>query len=224
MTQQSPFDKMHVEDVTPSQRTLLDELQLPPKLAAFLREQADTLKKIAISFVVIISLWSFWGWYSEKQQNDSTALLAEAMSQGDATARQQMLARVVDEYSSSDAAMWSRITLAQEQQQEGEFGAAIAVYKDVADDIARDNPLYPLVIQAMAVSHEMQGSHQEALVNFAALRDMPGFAATGYLGEARIHEKMGQIAEARDAYEKANTQVDLSPTLKEWLAGKLARR
>jgi len=213
---------LHVEDVTPSQRTLLDELQLPPRVASFIREQADTLKKLVIAFVVIVSAWSFWGWYSEKQQNDSTALLAEAMLQSDSTARQELLARVVDEYSSSDAALWSRMTLAQQHQKAGDYGAAIGAYNEIVDDVARDNPLYPLVIQAMAVTYEIHGSSQEALANYAALRDMPGFAATGYLGEARIHEKMGQLDEARDSYEKANTQVDLSPALKEWLAGKLA--
>ena len=127
----SAFQKKLVEEVSPSKRTLLDELNLPPKVTEFIRQNEQFLKIAAIVIIVLLCANTFWDWYSQKKLNDSSTLLAQAMSQTDDQVRMEQLKKVVEEYSGSGAALWSQVSIAQKLLQDEKYGDAIQQYKNI---------------------------------------------------------------------------------------------
>jgi len=219
--EQSAFTKKHVEEVSPSKRTLLDELNLPPKLTEFIRQNENPIKIVLIVILVLICANTFWDYYSQKQKDHSTSSLAQAMSETEDATRIEQLKKVVDQYSGSGAALWGEVTLAQQMLEDGQYQEAVNKYNGIIDDVSADNPIYPLVRHDLARAYELQGEAENSLKQYTALRDIEGFTTIGYLGEARLYEQMGNKDQAKDAYEKALTQQDLSPAVQEWLAYKL---
>jgi predicted negative regulator of RcsB-dependent stress response len=217
----SAFTKRHVEEVSPSKRTLLDELNLPPKVTEFIRQNENPLKIVLVGILVLICVNTFWDYYSQKQKDDSASLLAQAMSQTEDAIRIEQLEKVVDQYSGSGAALWGEVTLAQQMLEDGQYQEAVNKYNGIISDVSVDNPIYPLVRYDLARAYELKGESENSLKQYTALRDIEGFTTIGYLGEARLYEQMGNKDQAKDAYEKALTQQDLSPAVQEWLEYKL---
>ena len=217
----SAFTKKYVEEVSPSKRTLLDELNLPPKVTEFIRQNENPIKIVLIAIVVLICANTFWNYYSLKQKNDSASLLAQAMRQTEDATRIEQLKKVVDQYSGSGAALWGEVTLAQQMLEDEKYQEAVNTYNGIINDVSDDNPIYPLILQDLARAYELNGEFENGLKQYAALRDIEGFTTIGYLGEARLYEQMGEKDQAKDAYEKALTQQDLSPAVQEWLEYKL---
>ena len=219
--QESPFTKLHVEEVTQAKRTLLDELDLPPKITKFIKTNASTIKIVLVVTTVLVCAWSFYSYYTLKQKNDSTALLATAMMQSSGTERTQAFEKVIDEYSGSGAALWSRIALVQEQMENKEFAKAQEEFEVILASLAKDNPLYALVALELALAYELGGDLDQALTQYGVVRDINGFHIIGYQGEARVYEQKNDSVKARETYEKLNTQTDLNPALREWVASKI---
>ena len=217
----SAFTKKHVEEVSPSKRTLLDELNLPPKVTEFIRQNENLIKIALIVILVFICANTFWDYYSQKQKNDSASLLAQAMSQTEDATRIEQLKKVVDQYSGSGAALWGGVTLAQQMLEDGKYQEAVNKYNDIITDVSDDNPIYPLILHDLARAYELNGEFENGLKQYAFLRDIEGFTTIGYLGEARLYEQMEKTDQAKDAYEKALTQQGLSPAVQEWLEYKL---
>ncbi|MBU0909022.1 MAG: tetratricopeptide repeat protein [Proteobacteria bacterium] len=218
----SPFTKLHVEEVTQAKRTLLDELNLPPKARKFITENAKTLQIALIALVVLISVWNIYNYYTQKQKNDSAALLAQAMQQTDVEARDKELQQVIKDYSGSGAAMWSRITLAHEQVEKKDYAKAQEELAAIKKDLGKSNPLLPLVLFDLGQVYEMNGDLDNALSQYTTLREIPGFVIIGYLGEARIYEQKNDSVKARETYEMLKTQAELEPAVREWVEAKLA--
>lgn len=217
----SAFTKRHVEEVSPSKRTLLDELNLPPKVTEFIRQNENPIKIVLIVILVLICANTFWDYYSQKQKDDSASLLAQAMSQTEDATRIEQLKKVVDQYSGSGAALWGEVTLAQQMLEDGQYQEAVNKYNGIISDVSDDNPIYPLIRHDLARAYELKGEPENSLKQYTALRDIDGFTTIGYLGEARLYEQIGNKDQAKDAYEKALTQQDLSPVVQEWLEYKL---
>jgi predicted negative regulator of RcsB-dependent stress response len=217
----SVFNKRHVEEVSPSKRTLLDELNLPPKVTEFIRQNENPIKIVLIVILVLICANTFWDYYSQKQKDDSASLLALAMSQTEDAIRIEQLEKVVDQYSGSGAALWGEVTLAQQMLEDGQYQEAVNKYNGIISDVSDDNPIYPLIRHDLARAYELKGEPENSLKQYTALRDIDGFTTIGYLGEARLYEQIGNKDQAKDAYEKALTQQDLSPVVQEWLEYKL---
>ena len=220
----SPFTKLHVEEVTPAKRTLLDELNLPPKARKFITDNAKTLQIALIALLVLISAWNFYNYYTQKQKNASTAMLAQAMQQTDAEARDKELQQVIKDYSGSGAAMWSRITLAHDQVEKKDYAKAQEQLAAIKKDVGKGNPLFPLILFDLGQVYEMNGDLDNALGQYAELREIPGFVIIGYLGEARIYEQKNDSVKAREAYEMLKTQTNLEPAVREWVEAKLAAK
>lgn len=218
----SPFTKLHVEEVTPDKRTLLDELNLPPKATKFIRENAKTIKIAVVSVTLIICAWSLYDYYVQKQRNDSAAMLAQAMEVKEPEARDARLKEVIEEYPRTGAATWSKVTLAHDLLDDKKFGEARSILNDILAGIGKQNPLYPLILQDLAQTCELEGDFEAALKHYTSLQETVGFATTGYLGQARIYAQMDKTDLARQTYEKIKTQTDLDPATREWVEAKLA--
>ena len=220
--QNSPFNKLHVEEVTAAKRTLLDELNLPPKLKHFILNNARILQSVFVVGIILIAAWNFYSYYTEKQRNDSAAQLAHAIQQTDAATRHSELQKVIKDFSGSGAAVWSRITLAHDLVDKKDYTKAREEIATIKHDVSKSNPLYPLLIFDLGQVSEMNGDLANALDQYKALREIPGFAVLGYLGEVRVYEQKNDAAKVRDTLEQLKTQTDLQPTVREWVDAKLA--
>lgn len=220
--QNSPFSKLHVEEITQAKRTLLDELNLPPKVTKLIRDNAKLLQNIITVAVVVICAWTAYDYYQEKKLNDSSAMLAQALRVEQAQARATELEKVRSEYPGSGAALWAQVALAHEQLDAGDHAKAKELLAALLGKANSDDPIYPLLLLDVAQASELSGEHADALSRYAALREIPGFAQLGYLGEARMYEATKDLTRARETYEKVNTLTDLSPATRQWVEAKLA--
>ncbi len=218
---QSPFSKLHVEEVTQAKRTLLDELGLPPKVRDFIRHNAKNIQICAVVVFLLICAWTFYDYYTLKQKNDSATLLSQAV-EADPGVRGQKLLDVIEKYPSSGAAVWGRITLAHDQIENGEFAEAGQGLQELLDSLGTKSPLYSLVLSDLAQVSELSGDLDSALQQYSTLREITGFKVVGYMGEARVYEQKNDMDKARETYEKINTLKDLDPAVRQWVEAKLA--
>ncbi|MFZ5760501.1 MAG: YfgM family protein [Thermodesulfobacteriota bacterium] len=220
--QKSPFLKLHVEEVTQAKRTLLDELNLPPRLRQFIRDNARLLQNGLMAVLVLTIAWSGYDYYSTKQRNDSTAMLAQALKLEKPEERQSELNRLLAEYPRSGAALWGKVALAHELMENKEYGKARESLAALLAAVDRKDQIYPLLVLDLAQACELDGKHDEALTHYTALQGISGFALLGHLGGARMHEVSGDSGKARASYEAIKAMADLDPAMQEWVTAKLA--
>jgi predicted negative regulator of RcsB-dependent stress response len=202
MTKESAFDRKHIETIAADRRNILEELNLPPQVISFLRQHARVLQIGAICLVLITLGWIAYDGYTERRQEDATALLAEAIREPAGEQRLELLRQVETRYAGTKAAIWSRVQLAHAAGQAGDTGEAITRYQGILKDIADDNPLTPLIHYSLGQTHEAAGAPDQALPHYQRLATFPGFAARGLLGVGRIHEVQNRPDEAVKAYEQ----------------------
>ncbi|MFH1216025.1 MAG: tetratricopeptide repeat protein [Pseudomonadota bacterium] len=219
--QKSPFFKLHVEEVTQAKRTLLDELNLPPKATRFIRDNAKILQNSLVGALVLICAWTFYDYYTSKQRNDSTAMLTQAIQSQDQELRKSGLDKVIAEYPRSGAAVWGKIALAHDLLDNKEYGKAKESISALLASVDKKDPLYPLLVLDVAQACEFGEDYTNALAHYATLREIAGFTLLGYLGEARVYELTNENGKARETYEKIKTLTDLSPSQREWVEDKL---
>jgi predicted negative regulator of RcsB-dependent stress response len=202
---------------------LLEELNLPPKAIAFLRKRKKPLLAGLFCLVTAVLAWSYYEHYTEERNDRAAGLLAEAMALNSLEERSVLLERIAAEYSRTGAAHWAKVELGHQAFADGDHQEALRRYEEVRNDISRKNPLLPLVQMSLAEAQENLGAQAEALAAYEKLAAMPGFAGEAYLAMARIHEKQGATAQAREMYGKALAGDDLPPELKELVRARLAR-
>lgn len=221
MTEQNPFNKRHIEEVSPSQRTLLDELHLPPRVRSFLEENGNYIKAGLLVIIVLVAAWSFYDYYTAKQKEEANALLFKAVNQGNPTASQQMMEELRQQYSSTGAAVWSRVIVAQRQFASDNYQEAIKQYEAVINEEGEDSPLYPLLVHGLALAYESSGQYDKAIANFQILQGEPGFVSSAYFGLARSQEALGRIDEARENYKQVESAEETPSSLRQFIDYKL---
>jgi predicted negative regulator of RcsB-dependent stress response len=202
MSKESAFDRKHIETVTESRRDILEELNLPPQVISFLRQHARVLQIGALCLVLITLGWVAYDGYTDKRQENATALLAEAIREPAGERRLDLLRQVETRYAGTDAAIWSRVQLAHAAEQAGDTPEAITRYQSVLKDLAAGNPLTPLIHYSLGQAHEAGGDPDQALSHYQRLATYPGFAARGLHAVGRIHELQNRPSEAIKAYEQ----------------------
>lgn len=202
MTDNSPFSKKSIETVNSEMgRGLLEEMNLPPQVISFIRQNRKNLQILGAGLVVAILAWTFYGSYAETQRDESAARLAVALQDKEDASRAQALQQIITDYSSTDAALWSRFELGHIDYNSGKLAEAAARYSMVLEDLESESPLRPLVQFSLAQTFEQKGDLDQALVFYLEIAKMPGFAEEGYAGLGRVYEAKNEPAKAREAYE-----------------------
>ncbi len=217
--QHSAFSKKHIEEVTAARRTLLEELNLPPAVIKFIRENNTAIQAVVICFFLGICGWSYYDYHTTKQTNDAAALYYQAMREPTTGARLQVMEKIVTDYSSTGSALWSRIALVHEKSPEEQA----AELEKITKDVSRDDPLYPLLQYDLAQCYEMKKDPDKALEIYKSLAEIHGFGGISYLAMGRIYEQKNDVESARDMYEKAKSQLELPSATKGRLEGRLGR-
>jgi len=202
---------------------LLEELNIPPKVIRFIRENAKNLQIGFAALVVVVLAWAAYDYYSEVRRESSSVLLQQALKEEDIAKRVELLQGVVAEYPGSDAAVWSKTELAHADYDGGKFIDAAKKYEEVLNDLSSDNPLTPMVQFSLAQTYEAANEYDKALSAYTRLLTFPGFEGEGYLGQGRMYEKKNDLAHAREAYENLNALPNVSESVKEWAKDKLAK-
>ena len=208
MSAQSLFSKKNIKSQQPDTRSgIMEELNLPPEVISFIRKNARNLQ-IGLACIVVLALaWIFYDYYTELQENKGASLLASAMQTEATGERTLMLASVVNDYSRTDAARWSRLELAHLDYQEGLFDAAIAKYEEIIDKLSTDSSLLPLTRTNLAQSYEETGQYEQAIAQYNLLKKSIGFKEEAHLALGRIYTARDEPVQARKEYEELLTTM-----------------
>ena len=191
---------------------LLEEMNLPPRLIRFIRDNAKALQVGGIVLVVIVLGWIFWDSYAESQRDESSYSLYQAM-QAENQSRIDELNQVVEKYSGTNAALWSRIEQADLAYAKGNYEEALQAFEKINRDVSSGSALKPLVRFSLARSYEKEKEFDKALKMYEQLAVLDGFKIHGLLGKARIHELQEDPEKALAAYRQANElDVPAGPT------------
>lgn len=204
MSAQSLFSKKNIESQQPldTNRGLLDELNLPPQMVAFIRNNSRNLQIGLIVVVVFVLGWIFYNYYTELQENKGASLLSSAMQTESAEQQVQVLESVIKDYSRTDAARWGKLELAHLDFEAGRFDVAAVKYKEVLGSIPSGNSLEPLTRLNLAQSYEEAVQYDQAIAQYTILKKTIGFENDAYLGLARIYTAKEEPAQARSTYEE----------------------
>lgn len=203
MSNQDLFSQKNITPIDPERKSdILDELNLPAKLKDFLRENARNLQIIAISTAVIVVGWILYGQYTDLQENKGASLLAAALQESSVDQKTQTLTNVIEQYSSTSAALWSRVELAHLDYQAARFQEAATRYETILEKLPGDSSLAPLVRLNLAQSYEELADYDKALGQYQLLKEITGFSKEAYLSLGRVYVLQNEPDSARRVYEE----------------------
>jgi len=202
MSEQSAFDREQIVEMTQIHGPgLLEQLQVPPATAAWMRRRQREIWAVLACLLVIFVSWALWDNHRTTRAEKGASALAAAMKEPVDT-RAARLAEVISSFGGSSAATWARIEQAHLARDKGDFAAALALFEQVRGVVAEKSPLAPLVLYGMATTREQAGNNDEALSLYRQLAAFKGFAPLAWQGQGRLHEAKGEKEMAVQMYEK----------------------
>ncbi|KPK27076.1 MAG: hypothetical protein AMJ61_06895 [Desulfobacterales bacterium SG8_35_2] len=212
MSTQSLFSKKNIQSKLPdTSRGLLEELNLPPGLVAYIRKNSRNLQIGLICLAVLVFSWIFFDYYTEMQEKKGASLLASGLQTESTEQRVELLENVIRDYGRTDAARWSKLELAHLEYKEGRFAAAAAKYKEILDDLPAENSLVPLTRLNLAQSYEQAGQYDEAIAQFNLLKKSVGFTNQAYMALGRIYMAKDDPVQVRKVYEELLKSLNDTP-------------
>lgn len=202
MNDQSIFSRKKIQTINIEKRDWMEELNFPPKLIKFLRENARLLQVIGVLLVLCILGYNGGKLYFGHRLETSTAKLDRAMNIVDPDKRQAALTEVATQYGRTDAGLWARVQLAQMAYGKKDFDTAIGYYQKAIGQTDSDSSLMPLLQYGLANAYEQKKDFAAAAEHFNKLREFKGFERQAWLGLGRISEKENHPTAAINAYEK----------------------
>ncbi|MHB8789349.1 MAG: YfgM family protein [Desulfobulbaceae bacterium] len=180
---------------------LLDQLGLPPKVVRSLRQNQRTAWIVTGCIVALVAGVSLYGSYIDYREEKAASALTEAMK-ADKDAQAELLNTVAADYGSTSAGLWAKIEIARLAVAQGDVDKAIADLQGVRKDMAKDNPLAPLLLFKLAGLHENKNDLEQALVLYGELSLFKGFEASSFEAMGRIYEQQGKKDKAVEMYQK----------------------
>ncbi len=201
---------------------ILEQLNLPPQVIAYVRANAKNLRIAAIVVVSVALVVFAFDSYREAQRDKSYTALYRATQTTGASDRQARLQEVVAGYPRTNASLWAQMELAHADRQGGKLEEALTGYSRVYERLAKDSPLAPLVLLDLGQTSEEKGDLDKAFSFYEKVAVAPGFSLLGKSAMARVHEQRQQWAEARAIYEALQGDMEMQDSDKAWIAVKLA--
>ncbi len=208
MADQSAFDKNRIEASAMAETSgLLEQLNLPPAMIAFMRKNQRLLWVLFILLVSVVTAVALYGsWRTYQINKASSALDAAMLAPEDKVAEQ--LKQVVAQYGSTPSAEWARVELAKIAAEKKDYDGALAELQTVNSRIASDNPLKPLVLNSMAGLQEKKQDYSAALALYEQLEKISGFENDALYAMGRVYTLMGKKQEAVMKYQEFLAQID----------------
>jgi predicted negative regulator of RcsB-dependent stress response len=202
MSQQSAFDPNQVaEDAYIEPSGVLDQLNLPPGVVKFMRNNKRILQITGILTVIVVVSGSLYNSYRIKRSENSASSLTISMDSTGET-KSKALQQVIAEYSGTPAAIWARTELGHMAMKESDYKKALEHYVAVQDQISKSNPMYGLLTFAAAQAEEADKNYTGASSRYASLKEIDGYKDEGFMGMARVLEAQGEDQKALAVYEE----------------------
>lgn len=213
MNQESAFDRQNIEESAVIKAPgLLEQLNLPPAVIAYLRKNQRMLWIVTGCVALAIVTVALYNEYSDSREQKAASALTLAL-QKEGTEKQELLAQVADEYASTSSGLWGRIELAHIAVEQGEIVKAIQDFNAVNNEVSAKNPVKPLVLYALGALYEKNDELDKAVESYTALSTYKAFELGSYEALGRLYEAQGQKVKAVEAYRKAlgtNSEADPS--------------
>ncbi|MDT8334799.1 MAG: tetratricopeptide repeat protein [Desulfurivibrionaceae bacterium] len=200
---------------------LLEELNLPPHVIGFIRDNARNLQIGAACLVLVVLGWTYFDYYTQSRAEQASAALHAAVGETDDAARLELLRNVAVDFSGSDAVAWSRIEQGHVAFRKGDYDRALVLFNEVAGDLDGDSPLLPLLAYKTGIAHENNSDFGQALQAYAELARHKEFAVKGMMAQGRIYELKGQKGKALEVYRAAAAVEEIGEPDRSILAEKI---
>ncbi|OGQ95401.1 MAG: hypothetical protein A2521_06650 [Deltaproteobacteria bacterium RIFOXYD12_FULL_57_12] len=226
MTEPNVFSKKNIAlAAAGTGRGLLEELNLPPQVIAFIRKNKKQLQIAGVCLVVAALAYVFFDYYTEARRDEAAALLVTALKEEQVEKRYQALEALNADYHRTTSAVWGRLEMANMDYQAGKYEEALQKYEELLKGQAADNPLTPLLQYSIALTSEMKQDYDKALASYQILLKTAGYKVEGALGVGGIHEMRGQVADAKSVYEEylASSEVQAGSATEALVLERLAR-
>lgn len=213
MAKEDIFDKEWVDERDKNNlEGLLEQLNLPPAVVKFVKENKRLVQAVAAAAIVIVVAWALYGSYRDNRLEKSSEALSAALEL-EGQPMLDKLAEVEDEFSGTSSALWAQINGAQELLKNSNMEEANGKFKSVQKEIGKSSLLQPLVSLGIAQSAESLKSYEEAAAEYGKLIEIEGYQDIGYLGTARIHEQQGNKDKALEVYENYLATIEPAAAL-----------
>ncbi len=201
MAHKSPFDRQSIENKAAREDGLLDQFHLPAAFVAFLRKYQRRLWIITGSITAIVIVVVLFNAFRTYHYQKAVTALTTAL-QAEGAQKQELLSKVVDQYGSTPAALWSRVELAHIAARNGHIDKALQELAAVNHDVSADNPLKPLLLANLGAMYMKTKNLDSALALYLELSGFKGFAADAYRAMGRIYELRKLNAKAVSMYKQ----------------------
>lgn len=202
MGKQSAFDQGTMKGQgSPPVDDLLNQMNLPPAVAGFLRRnQVAILTSVIVVVLLVVGIALFDSYRSYRISKAADAL--DAATVAASGQREQLLHQVIDKYGSTPSALWARIELARLQQDKGNIAGAIAILEKVNSELSADDPAKPLVLFNLGGLYEQEKKPDQALLSYRELSGIKGFEAEAFKAMGRVYEQEKNRDKAAEMYRK----------------------
>lgn len=202
MNEQSAFNQKVVAEQAYSETSgLLDQLNLPPGVIRFIRENQKAIQITATVLIILVVAGSLYKSYRTKRFENAASSLALAL-EAEGGARIKSLKQVADEFSGTPSALWATTELGHQALKETRYTEAIKDYSLVLEKTSSSDPMYNLVSYGIAQANEAAKNYEAAAVAYSTLKDTLGYKDLGYRGLARVYESQGKNDKALAVYEE----------------------
>uniref|UniRef100_UPI004056907C YfgM family protein n=1 Tax=Candidatus Electronema sp. TaxID=2698783 RepID=UPI004056907C len=194
---------------------VLDQLHLPPALITFLQKNQRKIWQIVIVAAVAVTVVSLYSSWREHTLNKAAAAYDQAVEIAAAPQKRAALQKVADDYGSTPSALWSRITLAHLDQQEGKTKEAIAKLTVLEAEVSAKNALKPLLLINIGGLHEQDKQFDKAEAAYQQLKGFKGFEPMALDSLGRVYEATGSKDKAVQMYQQYMGLTELGKEKKE---------
>ncbi len=203
MAERSAFEKIHVpENEKGDLGGVLEQLNLPPGVVTFVRENKRLVQGCIVAVAIIIVAWALYDSHRDKKREDGASALSVAVDIENTQEKIDKLKAVSVEYSGTSSALWAKINTAHEMMKTGQKADALALYEGLLAEFDTSSPLYPLISISLAQGNEIAGNDARAAAEYEKIKQTDGYQGLGYLGLARISEMQGDKQKALEIYEE----------------------
>ena len=119
---------------------ILEELNLPPVLADFLRKNQRTIWLVLICAVSVVVVGSVYRSYLDYRENNAATAFSEALVLESDTERRTGLESVIQEYDSTSTALWASMELVGLDLRDKKSEEALKRLSDLNGKIAISSP------------------------------------------------------------------------------------
>ncbi len=196
MSSESAFEKRLTEETKMDKvEGVLEHFNLPPKLIDYIRKNQRIIQVSIIAVFSLVVFFSLYSSYREGVVEKAASALSVAMDKPDGE-RAKSLTLVVDEFGSTDSALWAKIELAHLDMENGEYSSAAKKYMGVLSEVKESSPLNSLLLFGSGQAFEADKKYSEAAAQYNLLKEIPGYEQIGFSGLARIEETQGNFEKA----------------------------